>query len=161
PRVVLSKPVYATGDFFGAAIAGEGDTVAVGAPFDSTAAPHAGAVYLFSRSTGQLLAGEPLVSSIPTERELFGAALAMSADLIVVGAPGEDGGRQTAGRVYVFQRQSPDLHTSFPMPLPPIDNPRCGNDSVGCLGDRFGASVAIVDGQVLIGAPGADAGGRA
>ena len=59
PRVVLSKPVSATGDFFGAAIAGDGDTVAVGAPFDSTAAPNAGAVYLFSRSTGQLLAGEP------------------------------------------------------------------------------------------------------
>jgi cysteine-rich repeat protein len=160
PRVVLSKPVSATGDFFGAAIAGDGDTVAVGAPFDSTAAPHAGAVYLFSQSTGQLLAGEPLVSSIPAERELFGAALAMSADLIVVGAPGEDGAGETAGRVYVFQRQSPDLPTSFPMPLPPIDNPRCATDSVGCLGDRFGASVAIIDGQVLIGAPGADAGAK-
>jgi cysteine-rich repeat protein len=157
PRVVLSKPVSATGDFFGAAIAGDGDTVIVGAPFDSTAATHAGAVYLFSRSLGQLLAGEPLVSPTPTQRELFGAALAMSADLIVVGAPSEDGAQQTAGRVYVFQRQSPELPTSFPMLLATVDNPRCLTDSVGCLGDRFGAAVAIVDGQVLVGAPFADA----
>jgi cysteine-rich repeat protein len=161
PKVVLSKPVSATGDFFGAAIADEGDTVAVGAPFDSTAAPHAGAVYLFSRSTGQLLAGDPLVSSNPTEVELFGAAVAMSADLVVVGAPGEDGAQQTAGRVYVFQRQSPDLPTSLLIPLPPIENPRCSEDSVGCLGDRFGAAVAIVDGQVLIGAPRTDSRGGA
>jgi cysteine-rich repeat protein len=159
PKVVLSKPVSATGDFFGAAIAGDGDTVAVGAPFDSTAAPHAGAVYLFSRSTGQVLAGDPLVSSNPMERELFGAAVAMSANLIVVGAPGEDGAQQTAGRVYVFQRQSPDLPTSLPIPVAPIENPRCSEDSVGCLGDRFGAAVAIVDGQVLIGAPRADSRG--
>jgi cysteine-rich repeat protein len=156
PRVILSKPVSATGDFFGAAIAGEGDTVAVGAPFDSTAGPHAGAVYLFSRSTGQLLAGEPLVSPNAAGRDLFGAALAMSADLIVVGAPSEDGAQPTAGRAYVFQRQSPDLPTSFPMLLATIDNPRCLRDSVGCVGDRFGAAVAIVDGQVLIGAPFAD-----
>jgi cysteine-rich repeat protein len=156
PRVILSKPVRATGDFFGAAMAGEGDTVAVGAPFDSTAAPHAGAVYLFSRSTAQLLAGEPVVSPNPVGRELFGAALAMSADWIVVGAPSEDGAQQTPGHVYVFQRQSPDLPTSFPMLLATIDNPRCSSDSVGCVSDRFGAAVAIVDGQVLIGAPFAD-----
>src|SRR5262249_9826463 len=61
-RGVLRKPVPMTGDFFGAAIAGEGDTVAVGAPFDSTSAPKAGAVYLFNRSTAELLTGQPLVS---------------------------------------------------------------------------------------------------
>src|SRR5262249_45645286 len=70
--VVLRKPVPSTGDFFGAAIAGEGDTVAVGAPFDSTAAKNAGAVYLFRRSTAEMLIGKPLVSPEPGERELFG-----------------------------------------------------------------------------------------
>ena len=153
PRVVLRKPVPTTGDFFGAAIAGEGDTVAVGAPFDSTAAPKAGAVHLFRRSTAELLTGQPLVSPNASERELFGAALAMSADLIAVGAPSEDGLQQSGGRVYVFRRSSPD---ALPTLLNTIDNPRCRTDSSACLGDRFGAAVAIVDNQVLIGAPRAD-----
>jgi len=152
-RVVLRKPVPMTGDFFGAAIAGEGDTVAVGAPFDSTSAPKAGAVYLFNRSTAELLPGQPLVSPTASERELFGAALAMSADLIAVGAPSEDGLQQSGGRVYLFRRPSPDAAPTF---LSAVDNPRCRNDPSGCLGDRFGAAVAIVDNQVLVGAPRSD-----
>jgi cysteine-rich repeat protein len=142
-RVVLRKPVPSTGDFFGAAIAGEGDTVAVGAPFDNTAAKNAGAVHLFQLSTADLLTGQPLVSPDPVERELFGAALAMSTDLIVVGAPSEDGGTHRPGRVYLFDRQSLAL-------LRIIDNP------TGAQDDRFGAAVAIVGGRVLIGAPLAD-----
>ena len=139
-RVVLRKTVPTTGDFFGAAIAGEGDTVAVGAPFDNTGAQNAGAVYLFQRSTAELLTGQPLVSPDPVERELFGASLAMNASLIVVGAPNEDEGTHRPGRVYLFDRQSLGL-------LRIVDDP------TGAQDDRFGAAVAIVDGRVLIGAP--------
>src|SRR5262249_12260196 len=135
PRVVLRKPVPTTGDFFGAAIAGEGDTVAVGAPFDSTAAPKAGALRLFRRSTAEPPTGQPLVSPNAAERELFGAALAMSADLIAVGAPSEDGLKQSGGRVYLFRRTAPNAVPTF---LNTIDNPRCRTDPSGCLGDRFG-----------------------
>src|SRR5262249_61507274 len=122
-RVAPRKPVPMTGDFFGAAIAGEGDTAAVGAPFDSTAAPKAGAVYLFNRSTAELLTGQPLVSPTASERELFGAALAMSADLIAVGAPSEDGLQQSGGRGYLFPRPpphpAPTLLSRVPNPPPP------------------------------------------
>ncbi len=137
-RLTLSNPVPTTGDFFGAAIAVEGDTVAVGAPFDSSARNKAGAVYLFRRSTGELLEGEPLVSPVAAERELFGAAIAMSDELIVVGAPSED--PLEPGRTYVFERRSRGL-------LRTIDNP------AGEAGDRFGAAVAMVDGRILVGAP--------
>src|SRR5262249_59417963 len=120
---VPRKPVPMTGDFCGAASAGEGDTVAVGAPFDSTAAPKAGAVYLFNRSTAELLTGQPLVSPTASERELFGAALAMSADLIAVGAPSEDGLQQSGGRGYLFPRPpphpAPTLLSRVPNPPPP------------------------------------------
>ncbi len=139
PRLTLRNPVPTTGDFFGAAIAAEGDTVAVGAPFDSTGAAKAGAVYLFRRTTGELLAGKPLVSPEARERELFGAAVAISPELIVVGAPSE--APEEPGRAYVFDRESRGL-------LRTIDNPnRPGR------GDRFGAAVAIVEGRVLVGAP--------
>ncbi len=141
-RTTLRNPVPTTGDFFGAAIAADDDTVAVGAPFDGTAAWKAGAVYLFRRSTAELLEGRPLVSIEARERELFGAAVAMSPEFIVVGAPSED--VTQPGRAYVFDRSSRALARI-------LENP------THAAGDRFGASVAIVDGLVLVGAPRADA----
>jgi cysteine-rich repeat protein len=140
--LTLRNPVPITGDFFGAAIAA-GSTVAVGAPFDGTAAPKAGALYLFERATGVLLEGKPLVSQSARERELFGAAVAMSPKLIVVGAPGDDA--EQVGHVYVFDRQTRGL-------LRTIDNLKSDGK-----GDRFGSAVAIVgDDLVLVGAPLAD-----
>src|SRR5262249_7302782 len=147
------KPVPTTGDFFGAAIAGEGDTVAVGAPFDSTAAPKAGAVHLFRRSTAELLTGQPLVSPTASERELFGAALAMSADLIAVGAPSEDGLQQSGGRGFFFPGPTP--HPAATVLDGLRKPPRPAQPPGGC-GQRFGAAVAIVDNQVLVGAPRSD-----
>ena len=47
----------------------------------------AGAVYLFERATAELLSAKPLVSPAATAVEMFGAAVAMDADSIVVGAP--------------------------------------------------------------------------
>src|SRR5262249_40225835 len=89
-RVTFRKPTPTAGDFFGAAIAVDGDTVAVGAPFDNTAAQNGGAVYLFRRATAELLRMQPLVSGMPVARELFGSALAISPQWIVVGAPLQD-----------------------------------------------------------------------
>jgi cysteine-rich repeat protein len=140
-RTTLRNPVPTTGDFFGAAIAVDGDTVAVGAPLDGTAAWKAGAVYLFRRSTAELLQGKPLVSLDAQPRELFGASVAISPELIVVGAPSDDPGQP--GRAYVFDRQSRGL-------VQILENPSQS------AGDRFGAAVAIIDGRVLVGAPLAD-----
>src|SRR5262245_53994793 len=106
-RLTLRNPVPTTGDFFGAALAADGDTVAVGAPLDGMAAWKAGAVYLFRRSTAELLEGKPLTSLEPQARELFGAAVAMSPELIVVGAPSDDAAQP--GRAYVFDRRSRGL----------------------------------------------------
>src|SRR5439155_522097 len=54
PGVIFEKPIPAAGDFFGAAVAADGDEVLVGAPLDSGAAPNAGAAYLFRRDTATL-----------------------------------------------------------------------------------------------------------
>src|SRR5262249_15988703 len=95
-RVTFRKPTPTAGDFFGAAIAVDGETVAIGAPFDNTAAPNGGAVYLFRRSTAELGRADPLVSGTPGERELFGSALPISPQWIVVGAPPPDRNHQPA-----------------------------------------------------------------
>jgi len=139
-RATLANPVPTSGDSFGAALAVDGDTVAVGAPFDSTAAEKGGAVYLFQRATAQLLVGKPLVSPLGIALEMFGASLAIDADWIVVGAPAPSSEPSQPGHAYVFDRGSRNL-------LCAIDDPRLET------GGSFGASVAIVDGKVLVGAP--------
>ena len=114
--------------------------MAVGAPFDGTAAWKAGAVYLFRRSTAELIEGKPLVSPEPQVRELFGAAVAMSPELIVVGAPSDDRRSSLVAPTCSTASRAPCAH-------PSRIRSRSG------AGDRFGAAVAIIDGRVLVGAP--------
>jgi hypothetical protein len=120
------------GDGFGSfvAVSADGNTLAVGAPFESSAATgidgeqnddseeQSGAVYVFERSDGAWAQRAYIKASNGDDFDQFGAALALSADgnTLVVGAEGEDGastgvdGDQTdksaweAGAVYVFQR---------------------------------------------------------
>jgi cysteine-rich repeat protein len=55
PILTIENPTPAPGDEFGAAVAAIGNDILVGAPFDNTAAAHAGAAYLFDGTTGALL----------------------------------------------------------------------------------------------------------
>src|SRR5262249_30057493 len=134
-RVTFRKPTPTAGDFFGAAIAVDGVTVAVGAPFDNTAAQNGGAVCLFRPAPAELLRMQPLVSGMPVARELFGSALAISPQWIVVGAPLQDDSNDGPGRAYVFDRASFSLIQTLASPSPHG-------------GDHFGASVAIIGGYV-------------
>lgn len=86
------------GDSFGASIDVDGDTMVVGAPGedsgngnpDDDGASGAGAAYVFRR-TGDVWVQEAyLKSSAIDADDEFGAAVAISGDLIVVGAPRED-----------------------------------------------------------------------
>lgn len=119
-------------DIFGysVALAGDGETLAVAAPCESSAATeidgdqtnddahNAGAVYLFSRK-GQAWQQDAYVKAPnPGEWALFGVSVALSGDggVLVAGAPGEGGGdagsfadfsgetRPGSGAAYVFTR---------------------------------------------------------
>lgn len=111
------------GDAFGSslAISADGNTVAVGAPYESSvddSVSESGAVYLFVRS-GSAWEQQALVkASNPHEDAYFGMAVSLSADgnLLVVGAEGEDSGAagidgdqgdrsaDESGAAYVFRR---------------------------------------------------------
>jgi len=118
------------GDDFGAAVALSGDTLAVGATGEASAATGiggnqadnsastAGAVYVFTR-TGSTWAQQSYIKASNTGKgDLFGNALALAGDTLAVGAFGEASaatgvnGDQTndtalaAGAVYVFVRSS-------------------------------------------------------
>jgi cysteine-rich repeat protein len=138
-RLTLTKALPLTGDFFGAAVALDGDDIAVGAPFDDAALPDAGAVHLLAPADG---APQAIVTSpTPRDRELFGAAIALTADLLIVGAPGHEGDTAFPGRAYVFDRRSRGLRFVLESPA---------------SGDGFGAAVAASAEAIAVGAPLAD-----
>jgi hypothetical protein len=121
-----------SGDAFGTALAlsADGNTLAVGAPFEASSAtgidgdqsddsmPAAGAVYVFVRRETSFVQQAYVKASNSYEEDYFGYSVALSADgsILAVGAEGEDGsstgvgqsdnngGASESGAVYVFSR---------------------------------------------------------
>src|SRR2546425_694885 len=137
PRVIFEKPIPVAGDFFGAAVATDGDEVLVGAPLDSEPAPSAGAAYLFRRETATL--ERTFRSPAPAVGELFGAAVALGGPIVVIGAPSAAGpssllvGAPGPSRVYVFRPTGRGQASSAPRAArieAAAGGPRCGNGIV-------------------------------
>jgi hypothetical protein len=162
------------------AISADGNTLAVGAPFedgDNGQEHDRGVVYVFTR-TGLSWTEQPMLLRAPNGEgsatpqvmgDWFGLSLALSADgaTLVIGAPLEDGSRTStvqnenddapdAGAVYVFVRNGAAYDfQSYLKPTPAL------LDTV-IAGDMFGVAVALAaDGQTLVvGAPLAETGIR-
>ena len=106
------------GDHFGISVAISGNTLVVGAigEASNSSGPannslvFSGAAYVFTRSGSTWTQSAYLKASNADENDVFGSAVAISGDTVVVGAPGEDGngsGRGDnslayAGAAYVF-----------------------------------------------------------
>lgn len=107
-EVMLVAPDGATGDRFGLAVglSADGSSALVGAWHDETSAGgSAGSARLFTRSGMTWLASVPLTSSGASAGDLFGVAVALSADgtRAVVGAQGDDTARgENAGTARAF-----------------------------------------------------------
>src|SRR5213593_1208348 len=134
----LTKPTPAFDDLFGFALAAAGDTVVVGAPFDGSGAPGAGAAYLFDARTGALV--QTLANPTPADYDLFGDAVAAAGAIAVVGAPFDDTTKPNAGSAYVFDSATGALLHTLQAPHPRE-------------GDLFGSAVAASDTMILVGAP--------
>lgn len=119
----------------GSSIAISEDMIAVGAFFDGE--NEEGTVHIFDRETGQGL--DVLQSPNAEEGGLFGYSLAWENDLLLVGAPFEDGDGTDDGVVYLFDFNREEVAT--------ISSPS-GED-----GQAFGVSLAIENGLALIGSP--------
>ena len=131
----------ATLEGYGTAVAiDDTGVVAVGAPLSTAGAVDgAGAVYVFQDNGTTATQTEQLLPPSGAGAAGFGSAVAVSDDVLAIGAPDEDGGGQTdAGAAYVYT----DSGTS--------------RVTTGALGDKFGTSVATLDGTVVVGAPGQD-----
>ena len=152
-------------DYFGTSLAISGDTVVVGAPFESSnatgvngdqadnSATGSGAAYVFVR-TGTTWTQQAYLKASNTElRDYFGTSLAISGDTVVVGASSEDSsatgvnGDQAdnsasfAGAAYVFVRSGTIWTQQAYLKASNTD-----------AGDYFGTSVAISGDTVVVGA---------
>lgn len=88
---------------------------------------------------------------LPPQAAGMGQALAMSADLVLVGAPLESGQGLRAGAAYVYDvSMMPDKLAGLSQQLPPAV--LLGAGEIGA-GDRFGAAVALGDRELFVGAP--------
>jgi hypothetical protein len=96
------------GDFFGTAVATDGQTLAVGAPgtdvmVGTSYLQEAGAVRLYTRSGNQWVQGAELTAAKPTAGDRFGSSVALAGGMLIVGAPGADNIIDSGGAVFVFQ----------------------------------------------------------
>ncbi|MFZ5875743.1 MAG: cadherin-like beta sandwich domain-containing protein [Nitrospirota bacterium] len=158
-------------DFFGRTLAIDGDTLAVGAPQEDSAANgvnnnflenddsagNSGAVYVMVRANGAWSQQAYVKASTPGSGDYFGSSVALSGDTLVVGASGEDsalGGVNRpqsnndavdSGAAYVFTRVNGVWSQQAYL--------KASNPGVN---DRFGASVAVFGDTLVVGAPGED-----
>ncbi len=142
-------------DRFGQSLAIAGTTVVVGAPAERHDADGiagdelaVGAGYIFEKDQGGTNTwGEvkKLVASDDTQSDKFGAEVAISGDVIAVGAEQKSVGQINPGAVYLFERNKGGTNTWGEV--------RQLLASDGEDFDRFGRAVAISGTTVVVGAP--------
>jgi hypothetical protein len=133
----LVNPTPENHDWFGASVAVSGNNVVVGAFNDNTGASNAGSVYIYDAATGNLL--HTLNNPTPASYDRFGCSVAVSNNIVVVGANQDDTGARDAGSAYIFNAITGNLLSTLANPTP-------------AAGDSFGNSVAVSGNTVVVGA---------
>ncbi len=145
----------AAGDQFGSAVALDGDLATggqfavIGAPGNDGVASNAGAAYIFGASQGgtnNFGLVKKLVAPDGAADDQFGYAVAISGDVVLVSALGDDDKGTDAGAVYVFgQNQGATNNWGLIVKLTASD---------GAANAAFGRSVAISADTAIVGASG-------
>jgi subtilisin family serine protease len=134
------NPTNATDNIaFGASVAIDGDTIAVGEPHNDLDGNGRGFVYIFRLSGGVWTQEAKFSSSNYPEEEAFGFPVALDGDVLVAGATGVFGGFH---RAYVFRRTG--TVWTEEAALVPDDSPE---------GEGFGWSADVSGDRVVVGAP--------
>lgn len=133
-------------DSYGRSVAASGNLIAVGAPRADDVGSSAGEVFLFDATTGAQVSKLVPTSTRrnPSDFAVFGSAVDVSGDRIVVGAPGTfangRGNLGGDGAIYLYDANTRRLITRT---TPPGTRP----------GDNVGHSVAVEGSTVVAGAP--------
>ncbi len=147
PKQEIIAPDASAADQYGFAVAIDGDTAVVGAPFKDGTQSDQGKVYVYTRNalTGVWALTDTLLSPTPRKSGQFGFSVAVSGNRIIVGEPDPTAAGST-GKAYIFTRLSPTglFSVNAAQALSPSD---------GAAKDQFGYSVAISGGVAAVGAP--------
>jgi uncharacterized repeat protein (TIGR01451 family) len=137
-------------EWFGTSVALAGNTAIIGASRGAVGTPRPGVAYVFVYDGVAWTQEDRLTPGGGLAANRFGSAVAIDGDTVVVGAPLTRVGDTAAqGAAYIFVRSGA---TWFPQdPLIAAD---------GVLSDTFGIAVAVSGDTALIGAFGADVGGK-
>lgn len=147
-RGPIDAPDAEVEDRFGVAVAIDGDLAAIGAYWDIIDGRiDQGSVYLFRRSGAQWLFERKLVASDGRARDLFGFSLALSGELLLVGARSAALPFINQGTAYVFRRNGTDWQQEARLDLP-----------TPATAAFFGAAVALAGELAVVGAPGVSGG---
>lgn len=128
---------------FGLAVDIDDDVIVVGAPHHDVPFENEGEAWVFERDerAGWRLA-QVLTKPVPVPEEVFGSAVAVEDDVIVVGIPAEGGEGFAFGGAYVFERRDTQWHVSGHLTQPG-----------GQIFDQYGHRVAIDGGRVVVATP--------
>lgn len=126
------------GSLLGNSVAIHGNIMVMGAPFDG----EGGAVYLFEREAEAWVQKGRLTSADGKKSDQFGVAVALSENILIVGANQGDHDRvEGTGAAYVFKKGKTGWKQAGKL-----------NASDGMTGDNFGNAVAISENTIVVGA---------
>ncbi len=133
----------AAGDYFGSAVALDGDTAVIGATDDGDLGYSSGSAYVF-RWDGATWVEHKLTASDGAAYDRFGGSVAVAGDTVVIGAAGDDDLGGSSGSAYVFRWDGATW----------VEHKLTASD--GAAYDLFGGSVAVAGDTAVIGAYGDD-----
>jgi len=139
----ISNPKPSENANFGYSVAAVGDNILVGCPYDDTGARDAGAAYLFSSSTGELL--RTFSNPTPAEDDSFGWSVAGVGGNALIGAYLDDTMAPDAGAAYLFDASTGKFDGSEGELLLTVVKPEPSGS------DWFGFAVAAAGDDLLVG----------
>ena len=133
---------------FGFSVAMSGDIVIVGSPEEYNNGSFSGSVHIFERNKGGINNWGKVKEIVPSDKKdftEFGSSVAISQDIVVVGAFFDDGGE---GSAYIYERDSGGISNWGQVKkIVASSNRGIGQQAA------FGASVAISGNIIVVGAP--------
>ncbi len=178
PSQTLTPSDPQAGEGFGSAVAMDSTDIVVGSPFwtndpaSPSSATEGGRAFIFELSSGtwirmaRLTAQDGLPASeaplAGAKGEQFGAALSVSGNWVVVGAPQYQGTSTGQGEAYVFYRYTDPTTTLGPTWVRSTGGTGTGSigENLPAGGDNFGAAVAVSGDLLVAGIPGVTQTGR-
>lgn len=137
----LVSPRALTEGAFARSVAMEGPVAVVGADESSRFVPRGGAVHVYQRVREGWRPVSVFSSSEPEPLARFGNAVALDGDWLVVGARNADAPDDRSGAAHVFARTDEVTFTEVATLTSPAP----------VAGGRFGSSVALSNGRILVG----------